>query len=363
MTGRGMGSEPVAGGPARHAPVLLAEVIEALGIKPGHRILDGTFGAGGYTRAILSAAPGVEVLALDRDPTAIAGGYGLVNDAGGRLTLMEATFGDLAAEAADAGFAPLDGIVLDIGVSSMQLDQPERGFSFRFDGPLDMRMAASGQSAADLVNEGDEAALADIIYHYGEERRSRAVARAILEARRLAPITTTSRLADIVASVVYAEPGGIHPATRTFQALRIAVNDELGELVSALHGAEQVLKPGGHLVVVSFHSLEDRIVKQFLQRRSGRAGGGLSRFAPATRQDEPTFALVKRGVIMAGDAELAANPRARSAKLRVAVRTAAPPRERDAEVAALAELPEQTVRHRPRVAPPKPGKTERRGRR
>lgn len=366
MTGRGKGTEPVAGGPARHAPVLLAEVIEALDIKPGHRILDGTFGAGGYTRAILAAAESVEVLALDRDPTAITGGYGLVNEAGGRLKLVEATFGELAAEAGKAGFAPLDGVVLDIGVSSMQLDQPERGFSFRFDGPLDMRMAASGQSAADLVNEGEEAELADIIYHYGEERRSRAVARAILEARRQAPVATTKQLADIVASVVYAEPGGIHPATRTFQALRIAVNDELGELVRALHGAEQVLKPGGRLVVVSFHSLEDRIVKQFLQRRSGRAGGGLSRFEPAARQDEPTFTLVKRGVIMAGDAELSANPRARSAKLRVAERTTALPRGRDAEVTALAELPEQTAKYRPRVAKPKSDKdtkNERRGRR
>ncbi len=372
MTGRGKGDQPVAGGPARqasvplHAPVLLAEAVGALNIQPSARILDGTFGAGGYTRAILAAAPDVRALALDRDPAAIAGGYDLVNEACGRLTLVEATFGDLAIEATNAGFAPLDGIVLDIGVSSMQLDQAERGFSFRFDGPLDMRMAASGQSAADLVNDGDEADLADIIYHYGEERRSRAVARAILEARRLEPIKTTKRLADVVSSVVWAEPGGIHPATRTFQALRIAVNDELGELVRALHGAEQVLKPGGRLAVVSFHSLEDRIVKQFLQRRSGRAGGGLSRFEPQTAGDAPTFNLVHRGVIAASDAEISANPRARSAKLRVAERTGSPAQPHDADVSALAELPSRDQKHRPRPGKPKAddtGKSDRRGRR
>ncbi len=366
MTGRGKGAEPVAGGPARHAPVLLQEAVTALGIRPGSCILDGTFGAGGYTRAILDAAADVKVIALDRDPTAIAGGYDLVAQSAGRLALIEATFGDLAAEARDAGFAHLDGIVLDIGVSSMQLDQAERGFSFRFDGPLDMRMAASGQSAADLVNEGEEADLADIIYHYGEERRARAVARAILEARRVEPIRTTKQLADVVASVVWAEPGGIHPATRTFQALRIAVNDELGELVRALHGAEEALKPDGRLVVVSFHSLEDRIVKQFLQRRSGRAGGGFSRFEPQATVDAPTFALVHRGVITASDAEITANPRARSAKLRVATRTKAPARPLDSDVSALAELPEQSVRHKPKTGrpAPEPGKTsDRRGRR
>ncbi len=363
MTGRGKGHDPVAGGPARHAPVLLAEAVDALAIKAGARILDGTFGAGGYTRAILAAAPGVDVMALDRDPTAILAGYGLVEEAQGRLKLVEATFGDLAAEAATAGFAPLDGIVLDIGVSSMQLDEPGRGFSFRFDGPLDMRMAATGRSAADLVNEAEEAELADIIFHYGEERRSRAVARAILEARRLAPITTTRRLAEIVASVVRAEPGGINPATRTFQALRIAVNDELGELVRALHGAEQALKPGGRLAVVSFHSLEDRIVKHFLQRRSGRAGGGFSRFEPRLDHDEPTFNLVHRGVVTPGAAELAANPRARSAKLRVAERTSAAARAMDGEVSALAELPDRQPRPKARTGRPQGERVERRGRR
>ncbi len=366
MTGRGNGSQPVAGGPAGHAPVLLHEAVDALAVKPGARILDGTFGAGGYTRAILDAEADVEVIAFDRDPSAIAGGQDLAALSGGRLKLVEATFGDLAVEVRDAGFAPLDGIVLDIGVSSMQLDQAARGFSFRFDGPLDMRMAASGPSAADLVNEGEEADLADIIYHYGEERRARAVARAILEARRIEPIRSTKQLADVVASVVWAEPGGIHPATRTFQALRIAVNDELGELVRALHGAEEALKAGGRLVVVSFHSLEDRIVKQFLQRRSGRAGGGFSRFEPQIAADAPTFTLVNRGVVTASDAEIAANPRARSAKLRVAARTEAAPRPLDRDVSALAELPDQAVRHKPKTGRPAIGAgkaSERRSRR
>jgi 16S rRNA (cytosine1402-N4)-methyltransferase len=329
MTGRGKRSEPVAGGPARHAsalpPVLLAEVIEALAIKPGHRILDGTFGAGGYTRAILAAAPDVEVLALDRDPTAIAGGLISSMRRAAASSWSKPHSATWHAKASDAGFAPLDGIVLDIGVSSMQLDQAQRGFSFRFDGPLDMRMAASGQSAADLVNDGDEAELADIIYHYGEERRSRAVARAILEARRQAPITT-HQASWLTLSPAWSTPSPvafIRPPERS-RALRIAVNDELGELVRALHGAEEALKPGGRLAVVSFHSLEDRIVKQFLQRRSGRAGGGFSRHAPQVETDQATFTLVHRGVIAPGDAELAINPRARSAKLRVAERTAAP---------------------------------------
>jgi 16S rRNA (cytosine1402-N4)-methyltransferase len=343
MTGRERGADPFAGGPARHAPVLLAEVLHALAIQPNNRLLDGTFGAGGYSRAMLDAAAGVEVLALDRDPTAIAGGADLVQASSGRLKLVQADFSALAEEATRAGFAPLDGVVLDIGVSSMQLDEPERGFSFRFDGPLDMRMAASGDSAADLVNEGEEAHLADIIFHYGEERRARAVARAILEARRQAPIATTRRLAEVVASVVRAEPGGIHPATRTFQALRIAVNDELGELARALHGAEQALAPGGRLVVVTFHSLEDRIVKQFLQRRSGRAPAA-SRFEPARAQEPATFTLAQRGVVGPSDEEVARNPRARSAKLRAAIRTPEPARPVDETTLALAALPATAAR-------------------
>jgi 16S rRNA (cytosine1402-N4)-methyltransferase len=330
----------------RHAPVLLAEVLEALGPKPGGRYLDGTFGAGGYSRAILEAAPDATLLALDRDPTAVAGGADLVAAMAGRLTISQTRFGDLAEEAARFRMTPLDGVVLDIGVSSMQLDQAERGFSFRFDGPLDMRMGREGQSAADLVNESEEGLLADIFYHYGEERRSRAVARAVIEARRKAPITTTKQMADLVAGIIRVEPGANHPATRVFQALRIAVNDELGELVRALEGAEAVLKPGGRLVVVTFHSLEDRIVKQFMAQRSGRTSAG-SRHAPAVALAEPSFRLVHRGPVVADEAELRGNPRARSAKLRAAERTDGAARPAETDLVALATLPEPKAR-RPR---------------
>ncbi|MFN3671185.1 MAG: 16S rRNA (cytosine(1402)-N(4))-methyltransferase RsmH [Bosea sp. (in: a-proteobacteria)] len=340
---------PVADAPegdARHVPVLLAEVLEALAPQPGGRYLDGTFGAGGYARAILEAAPDVALLALDRDPTAIAGGADLVAEMAGRLTLAQARFGELAEEAQRFQMAPLDGVVLDIGVSSMQIDEAERGFSFRFDGPLDMRMGREGQSAADLVNGADEGVLANIFYHYGEERRSRAVARAIIEARRKAPIETTKQLAELVATIVWAEPGGAHPATRVFQALRIAVNDELGELVRALHAAEAVLKPGGRLVVVTFHSLEDRIVKQFMAGRSGRAPAG-SRHAPVVAVEEPTFRLVTRGPVAPSEAEMRLNSRARSAKLRAAERTAAPARAAEPDLLALAEVPDPQPRRRP----------------
>lgn len=328
-----------------HIPVLMEEALDALALKAGGRYLDGTFGAGGYSRALLEREPKATLLALDRDPSAIAGGAGLVAAMGGRLTLAEARFGALAEEAERFKMAPLDGVVLDIGVSSMQLDQAQRGFSFRFDGPLDMRMAASGQSAAELVNEADEGVLANIIYHYGEERRSRAVARAIVEARRKAPITTTKQLADLVAGIVRGEPGGAHPATRTFQALRIAVNDELCELVRALHGAEAVLAAGGRLSVVTFHSLEDRIVKQFFAERSGRAPGG-SRHAPATAAPQATFKLVTKGPVAPSEAEMRANPRARSAKLRAAERTEAPPRAPDPDLVELAVVPAPQARRR-----------------
>lgn len=339
MTGRGDGSADAAGGPARHVPVLLGEVLAHLSPRAGGLYIDGTFGAGGYTRAILAAAPDLRVLGIDRDPDAIAGGQGLVAECGGRLVLAHGRFGNLDVLAQVAGFAPVDGVVLDIGVSSMQLDEAGRGFSFRLDGPLDMRMEQRGPSAADLVNTADERTLADIIFHYGEERRSRVVARAIVEARKSAPIKTTRRLAEIVAGVVRADPHGPHPATRTFQALRIAVNDELGELVRALVAAERILKPGGRLVVVTFHSLEDRIVKQFLARRSGRAGGG-SRHIPGLAGPEPTFTLVSRGAVAPQEAEVAANPRARSAKLRAGERTGAPPQGDDEALALLASLPE-----------------------
>jgi 16S rRNA (cytosine1402-N4)-methyltransferase len=331
---------------ARHIPVLLADVIEALALKPGGRYLDGTFGAGGYARTLLEAEPEATLLALDRDPSAIAGGAGLVAAMAGRLTLAQARFGELEQEARRFQMTPLDGVVLDIGVSSMQIDEAQRGFSFRFDGPLDMRMASEGQSAADLVNEAEEGLLANIIYHYGEERRSRAVARAIVEARRKTPLTTTKQLADLVAGIVRGEPGGPHPATRTFQALRIAVNDELGELVAALHAAEAALRPGGRLVVVTFHSLEDRIVKQFLSARSGSGPAG-SRHAPAVSMAEPTFSLVTKGPVAPSEAEMRANPRARSAKLRAAERSAAPARPAEPELTRLATVPDPQPRRRP----------------
>ncbi len=315
-----------AGDTARHVPVLLAEVMAALSPRDGDVVIDGTFGAGGYTRAILDAAA-TRVIGIDRDPTAIAGGEALVAASGGRLVLVHDRFARLDAVARDIGHEAVDGVVLDIGVSSMQLDEAERGFSFRFDGPLDMRMAREGESAADMVARLEETALANLIYTYGEERLSRPIAKAIVRERAVAPIVTTKRLADIVSRVVRSKPGDIHPATRTFQALRIAVNDELGELEAALDAAERILKPGGRLVVVTFHSLEDRIVKQFMADRSGKTAGG-SRHAPASRAPDPTFTLVHRKAVAASDAESAANPRARSAKLRAAERTDAPARTR-----------------------------------
>jgi 16S rRNA (cytosine1402-N4)-methyltransferase len=306
----------------RHVPVLLREVLEQLAPRQGGIYVDATFGAGGYSRAILETS-GTRVIGIDRDRTAIAGGFDLVEQAGGRLTLVEDRFSHLADIAAAQGLARVDGVVMDVGVSSMQLDQAGRGFSFRLDGPLDMRMGSSGVSAADVVARAGEAELADIIYLFGEERHSRSVARAIVTARKEAPITTTRALADIVARTVRSRPGDIHPATRTFQALRIFVNEELDELQEALEAAERVLKPGGRLVVVSFHSLEDRIVKNFFSERS-KTGGG-SRHLPEVAQAVPSFKLLTRRPLVADDEETAANPRARSAKLRAAIRTEAAP--------------------------------------
>lgn len=303
-------------------PVLLDEVIDALDLTSRRRVIDGTFGAGGYTRAILAASSACHVMAIDRDPSAIAAGRALEEESTGRLTLVEGRFGDLAHFAQEHGFMPADAIVLDIGVSSMQLDEATRGFSFRVDGPLDMRMEQKGESAADLVNMMDESDLADLIYKYGEERKSRAVARAIVKARAEEKITTTKRLADIVASAVYAKHDQIHPATRTFQALRIAVNDELGELERALLGAEEILTEGGRLAVVTFHSLEDRIVKQFIAERAN-ATPAPSRHMPDAVRGVATFKSVTRKPITASEAEMTRNPRARSAKLRVAERTSA----------------------------------------
>lgn len=306
---------------ARHIPVLGREALEFLAPHDGGLYVDATFGAGGYSRAILNV-PGTRVIGIDRDRTAIAEGFDLVNRSGGRLTLVEERFSNLEAICAAQGTKKIDGMVMDIGVSSMQLDRAERGFSFRNDGPLDMRMGTSGPSVADVIAKASEADLANVIYIFGEERHSRAVARAIVKAREETPIVTTKALADIVSRVVHAKPGEIHPATRTFQGLRIFVNEELDELHTALTASEQVLKTGGRLVVVSFHSLEDRIVKNFLTERGKRGGG--SRHLPESEKAAPSFELLTKRPVIAGVDEVAANPRARSAKLRAARRTAAP---------------------------------------
>lgn len=307
-----------------HIPVLLAETVAALAPVAGDWLVDGTFGRGGYSRALLEAAD-CRVVAIDRDPEAIAAGQGLAAHYLGRLILLHGTFGALDRLVASVVDGPVQGVTLDVGVSSPQLDDPGRGFSFRADGPLDMRMGADGPSAADLVNELPEEELARIVREYGEERFARRVARAIAAARAEAPITRTGRLAEIVRRVVPASRDGIDPATRTFQGLRIAVNDELDELDRGLAAAERLLAPGGRLAVVSFHSLEDRRVKRFLADRSG-GGAGISRHQPAgaTTPRRPTFRLIQRRPVTAGAAELAANPRARSAKLRAAIRTDAP---------------------------------------
>jgi 16S rRNA (cytosine1402-N4)-methyltransferase len=319
----GRGGSAVAGGPALHIPVLGQPAVEFLNVRDGGIYIDGTFGAGGYTRAILAAAD-CKVIGIDRDQMAIASNAGLVEEAKGRLILTEDNFSNLDTIARDAGYENVDGIVLDLGVSSMQLDTAERGFSFRFEGPLDMRMSGAGPSAADIVNAASERDLADIIFILGEERHSRSVARAIIKARAGARIETTRALADIVSSVVRSRPGDIHPATRTFQALRIFVNDELGELVAGLHAAERVLKSGGRLAIVSFHSLEDRIVKSFFTDRSETRGG--SRHAPEVERAAPTFSVLTKRPVVADEKEVDRNPRARSAKLRAAERTSAPSR-------------------------------------
>ena len=322
MMGRDSGKPAVAGGPARHIPVLGRQAIELLAVRDGGIYIDGTVGAGGYSRLMLAA--GARVIGIDRDQAAIALGADLVEETGGRLILVQERFSALDKVAREQGSDAVDGVVLDLGVSSMQLDQAERGFSFRLDGPLDMRMDRSGPSASDLLSVISERDLAAIIATLGEERFSRPVARAIVAASREAPIRSTAQLAEIVAGVVRARPGEIHPATRTFQALRIFLNDELGELAAGLAAAERVLKPSGRLVVVSFHSLEDRIVKTFLTDRS-QVGGG-SRHLPEAKRPAPTFRVLTKRPIAADEQEIAGNPRARSAKLRAAERTEAPPR-------------------------------------
>ncbi|EXL09777.1 16S rRNA (cytosine(1402)-N(4))-methyltransferase RsmH [Aquamicrobium defluvii] len=318
------------GAAAPHIPVLLDEVIEALAPQPGEVIVDGTFGAGGYTRAILGT--GAFVVAIDRDPDAIAAGRALEAEHEGRLRLVHAPFSSL-----DAHVEQVDGVVLDIGVSSMQLDQAERGFSFRADGPLDMRMAQVGLSAADVVNSYKTSDLTRIFGLLGEERHAGRIARMIEARREKRLFARTLELADAIETLVGRAPRDkIHPATRVFQALRIYVNDELGELSRALVAAERALKPGGRLVVVTFHSLEDRIVKRFLADRDETVGG--SRHLPQVVEKVATFRR-KGGGITAGDAEVERNPRARSARLRAAMRTDAPPRGDDPSVFGLPRLP------------------------
>lgn len=303
---------------APHIPVLLDEVLGGLAIAPGERHVDATFGAGGYSRAMLAA--GAAVVAFDRDPDAIAAGQALVAEAAGRLTLIEAPFSRMASEIGARGLGPVDGLAMDIGVSSMHLDQPERGFSKDADGPLDMRMAQAGMTAAEFLNEADEEAIADILYRYGEEPRSRRVARAIVAAR---PLTRTAELAGVVRRALGYKPHDKKdPAARIFQAIRIHINGELDELAQGLEAAETLLAPGGRLAVVSFHSLEDRVVKQFLRTRSGGDPAGSRHLPQQATGPAPSFAKVGRAR-RASEQEIGRNPRARSAVLRTATRTAA----------------------------------------
>jgi 16S rRNA (cytosine1402-N4)-methyltransferase len=309
---------------AGHVPVLLDAVLAFLAPRDGAVYVDGTFGSGGYSDALLAAAH-CRVFGIDRDPDAVQRGRDLAERHGGRLSILEGRFGDMARLLAPVNADPIAGIALDLGISSTQLDTPERGFSFRTDGPLDMRMSGQGQSAADLVAILSEPQLADLIHVFGEERFARRVARAITAARRRRPIRRTTELAEIVRAAVPKSEPGQDAATRTFQALRIVVNDELGELDRGLAAVERLLMPGGRLAVVSFHSLEDRRVKEFLRRRSGTAPR-VSRHQPIlVGVPSPSFKLLARRAVKPSAAEIAHNPRARAGRLRAAERTASPP--------------------------------------
>ena len=312
-------------GPTAHQPVMLAEVLAALAPADGEVYVDGTFGGGGYARPLLEAAD-CRVWGLDRDPDAVARGQGLADRYGGRLTVVQGRFSQMDSILAAHGVGAVDGVALDLGLSSDQLADPERGFSFRLDGPLDMRMDKEGDSAADFVNRADAETLSDVIRRHGEERHARRIARAIVAARTERPITRTLHLAEVVAAAVPAARA--HPATRTFQALRIHTNNELGEdgeLALGLRAAERLLAPDGRIAVVSFHSLEDRVVKQFLNERSGHTSLRSRHLPPDTAgRRPPSFRLQFRGVQKPAEAETSANPRARSARLRAAVRTTAP---------------------------------------
>jgi len=336
----GRGSIAAAGGPARHIPVMLSEVLEALAPKDGDIVVDGTFGAGGYTKAILDAA-NCKVIAIDRDGEAVRLGQRLADDYPGRLLVALGRYSEMEQIAKREGADRADGVTLDLGVSSMQLDQPERGFSFAKDGPLDMRMGQEGPTAADLVNTLAERELADIIYIFGEERRSRAIAKAIVARRADAPILRTGELADVVVSVLGRKRDDTkHPATRTFQALRLYLNAELGELAEGLAAAERLLKVGGRLVVVTFHSLEDRIAKRFFASRSA-AGPKGSRHLPDAEAQEfaPSFQLLNRRPIEPGSEEIRRNPRARSARLRAGERTSAPAHPLDLAALGVPQVP------------------------
>lgn len=302
-----------------HIPVLLNEVVESIAPKDGGVYVDGTFGAGGYTRAVLDAAD-CTVYAIDRDPDAIREGQKLVDAYKGRLHLLHGTFGEMAELVRGEGIDFVDGVMLDIGVSSMQIDRAERGFSFQKDGALDMRMSQNGLSAADVLNTFGERDIADIIYKYGEERFSRRIAAAVVEQRKTAPFKTTLEFADLIRRTVPHKREDIDPATRSFQALRIYVNDELGQLESGLSAAHDLLKAGGRMAVVSFHSLEDRIVKTFMQEKSGKTANP-SRYMPVVEKQAATLKTITKKPILPTESETKFNPRARSARLRVAEKT------------------------------------------